>query len=243
MNEGWVKIYRKLLDNPIMQEPELLQLFIYLVLRANHADKPFFWNSESITVKRGSLITGRFEMAKTLKQNPNTIYKRMQKLEKLGFCNIKTNSKNSLVTLLKYDYYQGGLFNENVNRNNTVTTREQQSNTNKNDKNDKNKKLSNQFAIKNLPIGLNGELFYQNKFFYVTTDLKNELQGKLKDNMLTDGTMRTEFGKMEVWLEANGAKKNYKMFLLNWLSKVQGKPKEQITSGLRLLTKDEPAWL
>jgi len=152
----------------------------------------------------------------------------MQKLEKLGFCNIKTNSKNSLVTLLKYDYYQGGLFNENVNRNNTVTTREQQSNTNKNDKNDKNKKLKlvNQYSIENLPKGLNGELFYQNEFFYVTTDLKNELQGKLKDNMLTDGMMRTEFARMGAWLEANGAKKNYKMFLMYWLSKVQGKQQQ-----------------
>jgi len=238
MNEGWVKIYRKLLDNPIMQEPELLQLFIYLILRANHADKPFFWNSETITVKRGSVITGRFEIAKTLKQNPNTIYKRMQKLEKLGFCNIKTNSKNSLVTLLKYDYYQGGLFNENVNRNNTVTTREQQSNTNKNDKNEKNKKPKTLYS---LPNELNNS---QNKEAWQRWI---EYRAERKKG-ITLSTAKLQLGKL-VEYQAKGMSA---IEIINqsiekgWLGLFpikQEKPKEQITSSLRLLTKDEPAWL
>ena len=91
----------------------------------------------------------------------------------------------------------------------------------KNVKNINKRKIKNLFSIENLPQNLNGQSFYNNKYFFVTKDFRDELFQKLADKNLTEDSIKSEFYKMESWLEANGAKKNYKLFIINWLSKVK----------------------
>ena len=138
--EGWIKLYRKLIENPIFLKPELLQLFIYCLLKANHEAQRIIFNGQEIEIKLGQFITGRNAMAKDLKQNPITTYKRLKILENLQILNIKSNNKFSVVTVVNYGLYQSEEIKRNTKRNNKGTTREQQGNTNKNDKNDKNDK-------------------------------------------------------------------------------------------------------
>jgi len=130
---GYIKLYRKLLNNPIMQKPELLQLFIYCLLRANHEPNKTFFGT--IDIEKGQFVTGRFELSKDLKVKPSTIYKRLQMLSKSDFLNIESNNKNTLVTIVNWELYQIKGKKSNTKSNNKVTTKEQQSNTNKNDKN------------------------------------------------------------------------------------------------------------
>ena len=136
--EGWIKLHRILLENPIFLKPELLQLFIYCLLKANHEAQKIIFNGQEIEIKIGQFITGRNAMAKDLKQNPITTYKRLKILENLQILNIKSNNKFSVVTIVNYGLYQSEEIKRNTKRNNKGTTREQQGNTNKNDKNDKN---------------------------------------------------------------------------------------------------------
>ena len=83
------------------------------------------------------------------------------------------------------------------------------------------KKRKNLFSLENKPNDLNGQLFYENSFFFIDMDLKNELLEKFSDKNLNDDILKTEFYKMSCWLEENGAKKNYKSFIVNWLSKLK----------------------
>ena len=138
--EGWIKLHRKLIENPIFLKPELLQLFIYCLLKANHEAQKIIFNGQEIEIKIGQFITGRNIIAKDLKQNPITTYKRLKILENLKILNIKSNNKFSVVTVVNYGLYQSEEIKRNTKRNNKGTTREQQGNTNKNDKNDKNEK-------------------------------------------------------------------------------------------------------
>ena len=98
-------------------------------------------------IKIGQFITGRNVMAKDLKQNPTTTYKRLKVLENLQILNIKSNNKFSVVTVLNWELYQSEEMKRNSKRNNKGTTKEQQGNTNKNDKNDKNDKKNNNIFI------------------------------------------------------------------------------------------------
>lgn len=136
--EGWIKLHRKLLENPIFLNSDLLQLFIYCLLKANHEARQIIFNGKLITIQRGQFITGREVLSKELKQKPTTTYKRLLLLENLEFLNIKSNNKFSLVTVVNYDLYQSNDEESNSKSNNKITTKEQQNNTNKNDKNDKN---------------------------------------------------------------------------------------------------------
>jgi len=97
---------------------------------------------------------------------------------------------------------------------------------NKTDTNNKVKKVKNIYAIENIPIGLNGELFLQTKYFYITNSLKSELKEKLLLK-LSDEEIKIQFSKMEVWLDSNKPKKNYKQFFMNWFDKEQYR-KEQV---------------
>jgi len=147
-DDGWIKLHRKLLENPIFLNPYLLQIFVYCLLKANHKNRDLIWNGRMETIQTGSFITGRLQMAKDLKQRDSALYKRLQLLTKLGYIELKSNNKFTLLTIVKYKTYQVSSSKEEQQSNNKVTTKEQQSNTNNNDKNVKNdKKYSNPTLI------------------------------------------------------------------------------------------------
>ena len=141
--DGWIKLHRKLLDNPIFQKEELLQLFIYCLLKANHEPNKIIFNGQETVIEKGQFVTGRDVLSKDLKKKPITTYKRLKILENLQILNIESNNRFSLVTVVNYGLYQSAEEKRNSKSNNKGTTREQQGNTNKNVKNDKNDKNKN----------------------------------------------------------------------------------------------------
>ena len=200
--QGWVKLHRKLLLNPIIQKPHLLQLFIYCILKANHDTEKFFWGTEEIEVKRGQFVTGRFSLSQDLKCNVSTIYKRLQTLRKTGLLNTKSNNKNTLVTIINYELYQSDIDKSNSKRNNKVTTKEQQSNTNKNDKNERTKELK--------------DIYKKAQHLFLTKEEYDKL-------VLEYGQARVD-DKLE-YAENYTKLKNYKSLYLtlnNWLKKDGG---------------------
>lgn len=137
---GWIKLHRKLLDNPIFLKPELLQLFIYCLLRANHSETKIIWNGEEETLEKGCFLTGRKVISRDTEQGESAIYKRLKILEKSNVISLKSNNRFSVVKVLNYSVYQGEEFEKEQPSNNKVTTKEQQSNTDKNVKKYKNDK-------------------------------------------------------------------------------------------------------
>lgn len=138
--QGWIKLHRKLLDNPIMKKPELLQLFMYCLLRANHEPETIIFGEKEVQIKRGSFLTGRYSLEADLGCKAITLYKRLQKLKNLDFVTLNSNNKFTVVTVVNWELYQSAEEESNSKSNNKITSKEHQSNTNKNDKNDKNDK-------------------------------------------------------------------------------------------------------
>ena len=134
---GWIKLHRKILNNPIFLKPFLFQLFHYCLLKANNTEKKIIWNNKEEVVGKGSFITGRKVMAKDIGQTESATYKRLKVLEKLNMISVKSNNKFSVVKVLNYCVYQAKDSEKEQQSNNKVTTKEQQSNTNKNTKEDK----------------------------------------------------------------------------------------------------------
>jgi hypothetical protein len=132
MVAGWIKLHRKILDNPVFLKPELYQLFSYCLLRANHNETKIIWNSQEETMEKGCFITGRKSIASDLNQNERTIYDRLKLLEKLKMISVKSNNKFSVVKVLNYCIYQGEETDSQQQTNNKPTTNQQQTNTDKN---------------------------------------------------------------------------------------------------------------
>lgn len=142
--EGWIKIHRKMLENPIIcKDSDYLSVWIYLLLNATHKEIPALFKGEKITLHPGQLITGRKSMSNKLKISESKIYRIINEYKSEQQIEQQTSNKNSLITILNWNKYQQSEQQNEQQMNNKRTTTEQQLNTNKNVKNDNNIYLFN----------------------------------------------------------------------------------------------------
>jgi hypothetical protein len=135
---GWIKLHRKILDSTIFDNADLLKVWIWCLLKATHDDYTQLVGLQVVELTKGQFITGRFKGAEELKLNPSTFYKYLKVLEKLNMIDLNSNNKMTVVTIVNWGKYQLDENETCQQNNNNVTTKEQQSNTNKNIKNNKN---------------------------------------------------------------------------------------------------------
>ena len=136
---GWIKIHRSFLEWEWFDKAEMVQVFLYLMLKANHDDKE--WHG--IVVKRGQIVTSVAKIAHDTRLSARTVRTCLERLKSTSEVTIETTSKYTIVTISKYDDYQD-VDNEsdkvNDNESDKQTTNKRQTNdkqttTNKNDKN------------------------------------------------------------------------------------------------------------
>lgn len=73
-NEGYIKLYRKVLSNPIIcKDSDYFSVWIYLLLNATHSEYDVIFKNERITLKAGQLITGRKVIAKKFNIDENKV--------------------------------------------------------------------------------------------------------------------------------------------------------------------------
>mgnify|MGYP003290536754 CR=1 FL=1 len=52
--EGWIKLHRKILDNPIIfKDKDYLAIWIYLLLNATHKEIPALFKGKKIILQKG----------------------------------------------------------------------------------------------------------------------------------------------------------------------------------------------
>jgi len=137
---GWIKLHKKLLKNPIFLHPKILQLFLYCLLSANYEEKRILWNDKEQIIPRGSFITGRKRLAEDTKQAETTIYRNLKILSNLGMISLKTNNRFTLIEVVNYCNYQVSYSESEQQVDNKRTTDGQQVDTTKKLKNIKNNK-------------------------------------------------------------------------------------------------------
>lgn len=205
MSLGWIKLHRKLLDSQVFANEGLLKVWIYCLCRANHdvSYVPITTGKGTTEVKvdKGQFIFGRKSSAKDLGMNQSTLYKRLKKLEKLGNCNTQSNSHYTLVTICNWETYQDSKKpleqGKEQPSNNQVTTREQPSNTDKNDNNYKNEKK----------IIVSGKAFDDTDLIF---DVINETDLSLTPQSLEE---KTALLCLHIWHDVNNLQPNNKTTL------------------------------
>ena len=124
-----------MLDWEWYKDCHVKDVFIHLLLRANHQDNRW----QGIVVKRGQIITGRKSLAEELGFSEQSIRTSLNKLKSTNEITIKTTKKYSLITIVNYEKYQTyDLESTNKSTNeltNNQPTTNQQLTTNKNEKN------------------------------------------------------------------------------------------------------------
>ncbi len=103
MLRGWFKIDRDIIKRSIFSDAELLRLYIYLKADATYQEEVKLIDGKPVTLMPGQGTYGRNQLSKVLNVNPSTLYKRLQKLEKLGFVTIKPYKEMSVYTVVDWE--------------------------------------------------------------------------------------------------------------------------------------------
>jgi hypothetical protein len=136
--EGWIKLYRKFSEWEWFNISEMVHLFIYLLLNANHEEGEW----RGVLIKRGQILTG----LNSLQQNTKISYQKLRtclkRLEKTKEINIQVTNKYSIITICNYESYQDCKQTTNNQSNIELTLNEQATNielTTNNNKENKDK--------------------------------------------------------------------------------------------------------
>lgn len=151
-NNGWIKLHRKLLDNPVvMKDSDHLAVWIYLLLNASHAEYPVLFGGKKISLKAGQLITGRKSIASTLGISESKVRRILDLFEIDQQIDRQRSNKNSLVSILNWDKYQ--IFDQQIDQQltNKRPTTDQQPTTNKKNKNIKKIKEDKEIIYSDVP--------------------------------------------------------------------------------------------
>ena len=99
---GWLKIHRQMIEWEWFKDASMVQLFIFLLLKANRT--PIQWHG--ITIQRGQLVTSIDSIFDAINLSPQTIRTCLKKLESTGEIAKSSTNKYSIVTICNYESYQ-----------------------------------------------------------------------------------------------------------------------------------------
>jgi len=120
MNNGFIVLYRSLLEWEWYSDANTTRLFIHCLLRANHKEKKW----QGITIERGSFVTSYAHLALDLGLTVQNVRTSINKLKSTGEVTHKPHSKYGIITINNYDKYQ----DTNSQPNSQVTVNQQSTN-------------------------------------------------------------------------------------------------------------------
>lgn len=151
MNNGWIKLHRKIQDCFIWTEKpfDKARAWIDLLLLATHKDKKIIIDGTVVFISRGSFITSILKLAERWGWSRNKTISFIKMLEKEEMITAESTTKGTTITIVNYEEYQSLNELEGTTESTTDSTTESisegetgstQNKNIKNIKNDKNEK-------------------------------------------------------------------------------------------------------
>lgn len=136
--KGYIKLDRKILNWGWFKEENMLKLWLYLLLTAQHQDTYI----KGVMLKRGEVLFGRKQASKDTGISEQSIRTCINRLKSTNEITTKSTNKYTIITILKYDEYQNNNKKSTTKSTKKLTnnqpTTNQQLTTYKNVNNDKN---------------------------------------------------------------------------------------------------------
>ncbi len=149
MERGYIRLYRKIFDSGILQNPEILQFWLWLLLKASHKKHVVLVGTIPVTLQPGQLIFGRKTAASELKTTERKIRTRLGVLKKLKNVTIETTNRFSVVTIENWEAYQQSASKTTNRATNQRPANDQPAATNKNGKKGKKTSSLSEFKKRN----------------------------------------------------------------------------------------------
>jgi len=106
MKRGYVKLWRKSLDNDLIRHSQAWQLMTWALLKAAHNKREIIVGSTIMELEPGQLVFSRISLAHELNTTERKIRTALDILKKCKFLTVQATSKFSIITIIKWDIYQ-----------------------------------------------------------------------------------------------------------------------------------------
>lgn len=146
--EGWIRLHRKIRNNEIFNNHQLLRLWLICLTEATHKERDQIIGKQTVRLMPGQFVTGRFDIADLYNmglkpsdrvKGEKTVFRWLENLEEWGFLTLEKTNKFTVVTIEKWGFYQSNVYDNDQQNDHEMTnkrpTNDQQMTTNKNVKN------------------------------------------------------------------------------------------------------------
>lgn len=108
-SDGFIKLHKRILNSSLQHDNNAFIVFVTLLLMAHHKDNQgsIRLNKKQVSVNRGQLVISRNELARYLNMKPSTIRNTLGRLQVDNRVDIQSDKHNSLITICKWEEYQG----------------------------------------------------------------------------------------------------------------------------------------
>lgn len=103
MNNGFIKIFRQMVEWRWWGNCNAMALWLYILMNANWKDG--YW--QGVEIKRGEFITSKSKIAEDLRLNRRTVTRWLNVFESDGQIAVTCTTQYTKITVLKYDFFQG----------------------------------------------------------------------------------------------------------------------------------------
>lgn len=108
VNNGWIKLFRKSVENPMyFEEPfDKWHAWTDLLLMVNHEKKQFFSKGQLITLEPGQTVTSIPKLAQRWHWSENKVRRYLRHLDGSGMCISDGRGNGTLITVVNWAKYQ-----------------------------------------------------------------------------------------------------------------------------------------
>lgn len=133
MHRGYIKLWRKIRDNPRLHDPDYLSVWIWCLLEATYSERKSILGGKEIDLKPGQFTTGRRQFSELCGVQESKLERILTCFVNIGQIEQQSTNTNRLISITNWKEYQ----DNEQQMNNKRTTDEQQVNTPKEGKKDK----------------------------------------------------------------------------------------------------------
>ena len=142
MNRGYIKLWRKSLESPTWDNPNVWRLWCWCLMKAAHKQVKLLIGFKELILEPGQLIFGRKKCAIETGISEQTVRTCLQALKSTSNITIKSTNRFSIISIINWDSYQVNEYEINQQKDQQITNNQpatnQQLTTNNNVKNVKN---------------------------------------------------------------------------------------------------------
>jgi len=123
MNRGYVKLWRRSLDNDLIRNAQAWQVMTWALLKAAHRKRRILVGSTIVELEPGQLVIGRISLARELGTTERKIRTALDLLQKCNFLTVKATNKFSIISIINWYIYQVNHFSSGQQIDQEATSR------------------------------------------------------------------------------------------------------------------------